>query len=451
MPTHRHTHRLARIGHNLTTRLTRLGWRPFSRAPRLALAGFVLVTASVLLGAVQAPPAAHATVQMDLALPANQGLNTPRTLLTEQKPEWRAVTVKSGDTLESIFHQQGLSSRLLHQVVYLNDDTRTLTRIMPGQEIYFLQDDEQGFLGLKVEREDDAWLFVEPAREGLASRMEQRSLQREMRLASGVIQQSFYLAGQEADLSDNLILKMANIFGWDIDFILDIRQGDQFYVLYEEIRRDGEFLRDGEVLAATFINQGEMFEAVAFDQGNGIDYYTPEGRPMRKAFLRAPLNFLSINSNFNPRRMHPVLKKRRPHNGIDYGAHHGAPVFATGDGTVIASTHNKLNGNYVFIKHPNNIITKYLHFSKRAVKKGQRVRQGQTIGYVGATGRVTGTHLHYEFIVNGVHRNPRTIKLPEAKPIPTELMQEFQVAATPLQKHLTRLYDPETRLLAQAD
>jgi murein DD-endopeptidase MepM/ murein hydrolase activator NlpD len=441
----------ARFVQQATGVATQVSWQAFQKAPRLSAIGFLFIVTSVLLGAIH-PRDTHPPVVMPLPLPA---VEVPITALdsTTEDPQWRSVTVASGNTLESIFHAQGLSSRLLHEVVYLNDDTKKLTRLMPGQEIFFRIDDAGQFQALKIERDEDRWFYVEKnTQDQLSSREEIRSVQRELRMASGTIQSSFYLAGKESGMSDNLILKMANIFGWDIDFIQDIRQGDRFYVLYEEVRRDGEYLRDGEVLAATFVNQNDTFEAVRFDAGNGYDYYTPEGRPMRKAFLRAPLNFLSVNSNFNPRRLHPVTKRVSPHRGIDYGAKKGTPVWATGDGKVIRSAYYKLNGHHVFVQHANNIVTKYLHFTKRAVKKGQRVRQGQTVGYVGATGRVTGVHLHYEFIVNGVHRNPRTVKLPQAKPIPKQQLAEFKLAAAPLMKQLARLYPAaEQQLLAKVD
>lgn len=436
----------SRSGHHarrIARSAPRLAWQPFQRSPRLSATAFLLIVTSVLLGAIH-PADTQPPVLMPLALPSLAAEAQLSVSQPDHEEHWQSVVVAAGNTLESIFSAQGLSASLLHRVVHLNADTKTLTRIIPGQKIDFLRGADGSFAALKVERGDDTWLYVEQDDNGeLSSRFEVREIQRELHMVSGTIEQSFYLAGKKSGMSDNLVLKMANIFGWDIDFVQDIRQGDRFYVLYEEVRRDGEYLRDGEVLAATFVNQNEVFQAVRFDSGNGPDYYSPEGRPMRKAFLRAPLNFLSVNSNFNPKRLHPVTKTVKPHRGIDYGANKGTPVWATGDGKVIASAYNNLNGNYVFIQHANNIVTKYLHFSKRAVKKGDRVRQGQTVGYVGATGRVTGTHLHYEFIVNGVHRNPRTVKLPEAKPIPEAQLAEFKLAAAPMLKQLARLYQPE--------
>ena len=175
--------------------------------------------------------------------------------------------------------------------------------------------------------------------------------------------------------------------------------------------RTAENDTSGDILAAEFVNQGAIYRAVLNTDGN---YYTPEGKAMRKSFLRAPVNFKYISSNFNPRRLHPVTGKVRPHNGIDYVAPVGTPIMAAGSGSVVAAGYNQFNGNYVFIKHAGNYVTKYLHLSKRTVNKGQRVKQGQTIGNLGGTGRVTGPHLHYEFVVGGVHKNPRTLTLPQA-------------------------------------
>jgi murein DD-endopeptidase MepM/ murein hydrolase activator NlpD len=236
-----------------------------------------------------------------------------------------------------------------------------------------------------------------------------------------------------------MVMKLANIFGWDIDFVLDIRKGDHFMLVYEKLYREGEYLREGEILAATFINQGERFQAIRFDDGENTGYFAPDGRNMRKAFLRAPLNFSYISSGFNPRRMHPVLKRIRPHNGIDYYAPRGTPVYAAGNGTVTRSAYSAANGHHVFIKHAGSIETKYLHFTKRLVKQGQKVQQGQTIGTVGSSGLATGPHLHYEFVVNGVHRNPRTVPLPKVEPLKGAALVAFQQHAAPLLTQLSRM------------
>ncbi len=255
-----------------------------------------------------------------------------------------------------------------------------------------------------------------------SSPVDTRSTDTQLNYASATITSSFWNAGVEAGLTGNQIMQLAGIFGWDIDFALDIRGGDKFEVLYEEQFVEGEHVGSGEILAASFTNQGETFTAIRAESGK---YYDENGRAMRKAFLRSPLSFRYVSSNFNPRRLHPVTGKVKAHRGTDYVAPVGTPIWAAGDGVVQKSGYNKYNGNYVFIRHTSTYITKYLHLTKRYVKTGQRVKQGQTIGTLGGTGRVTGPHLHYEFLVNGVHRNPRTVKLPQSKSLQGREKQEF--------------------------
>ena len=352
---------------------------------------------------------------------------------------WEAVKVKRGQTLDAIFKRQGLSISLLHEIIALSKETKGLTKIRPG-EIFDFQTDSAGeFLQMRYALDEARYLFVRQGETGLTTEIQQREIFSDVAEAEGVIQSSLFLAGKQAGLSDAMVMKLANIFGWDIDFVLDIRKGDRFMLVYEKMYREGEFLRDGNILAATFINQGEKFQAIYFKEGDVAGYFAPDGRNMRKAFLRAPLNFSYISSGFNPKRMHPVLKRIRAHNGIDYYAPRGTPVYSAGDGTVTRSAYSRANGHHVFVKHANSIETKYLHFTKRAVKKGQKVKQGQTIGYVGSTGLATGPHLHYEFVVNGVHRNPRTVPLPKVEPLRGDLLVSFQSQAAPMLTQLSRL------------
>jgi len=365
--------------------------------------------------------------------------------------DWTMVEVRPGQTLERIFRDLGLSARLLHQVVNASEETQQLARIRPGDEFAFDLDDEEGFRSLRAEFDEESWLFVERDEDGITARTEPRALEYRVVETQGTITTSLYRAAQQAELSDNLTMRLANIFGWDIDFALEIRAGDRFALIYEQVWRDGEYLRDGPILAARFVNQGETFEAVRFDAGNGPDYFAPDGRPMRQAFLRAPLNFTRVTSNFNPRRFHPITRQTRPHNGTDYGAPTGTPVWAAGDGRVTRSSYNNRNGNYVFIRHGNNIETRYLHLSRRHVNVGERVRQGETIGRVGATGMATGPHLHYEFLVNGTHRNPRTVDLPPADPLPDDLMEQFQATGQPLLARLDEVDQPALMLASAED
>ena len=224
-------------------------------------------------------------------------------------------------------------------------------------------------------------------------------------------------------------MRLAQIFQWDVDFVLDIRPGDEFFALVEEQYLDGEFIGFGNIVSARFINQGRAYTAVRYTTQDGVsDYFDAQGLSMRKAFLRAPVEFSRISSSFNLRRKHPLYKTVRPHRGIDYAAPPGTPILAAGDGRVEIASRTKPNGRYVVLKHGEQFVTKYLHLSKfaRGIKAGRRVKQGQVIGYVGSTGYATGPHLHYEFLVNGVHQNPRTVSLPQAKPVSKQEVARFR-------------------------
>ena len=416
---------------------------------KIIVFGATLILVGILLGLFESsdkPEPASRPDIIDLPLPEKKpGTGTATTerdetaSLSGAEINWDSIKVKRGQTLDAIFKRQGLPIPLLHEILALNQETKGLTKIQPG-EIFDFQTDSSGkFQQMRYAVDESRYLFVRQEGAGLTAEIQQREIFSEVAEAEGVIKSSLFLAGKQAGLSDAMVMKLANIFGWDIDFVLDIREGDRFMLVYEKIYREGEFLRDGNILAATFINQGERFQAIYFEQGNVAGYFAPDGRNMRKAFLRAPLNFSYISSGFNPRRMHPVLKRIRPHNGIDYYAPRGTPVYTAGDGTVTRSAYSRANGHHVFVKHANSIVTKYLHFTKRAVKKGQKVKQGQTIGYVGSTGLATGPHLHYEFVVNGVHRNPRTVPLPKVEPLRGDLLASFQSQAAPMLTQLSRL------------
>lgn len=443
--------------------------RALRARPHVSLAAVGLVVLGVVVSLIPSGPqgspaastrpvelpqlaGAESDVQAPEVLTASVGnsLPEPTPAPREAEASWRIVEIEPGQTLERVFRDLGLGAGLLHEIVTTTEQTRDLARIRPGDEFAFDIDPEAGFRALRTELDEDAWLYVERGEDGLTTRTEPRAVERRIVEASGTINSSLYNDAREAGLSDAMIMRLATIFGWDIDFALDIRDGDRFALIYEEVWREGEYLRDGAILAARFVNQGDAFEAVRFDAGNGPDYFAPDGRPMRKAFLRTPLNFARVSSNFNPRRLHPVTGRVRPHNGTDYAANVGTPVWAAGDGKVIEAGYTRANGNYIFIKHGNNIVTRYLHLSRKVVSRGDRVRQGQTIGHVGATGLATGPHLHYEFLLNGVHRNPRTIDLPPADPLPAEHMAEFSRMGDSLLARLDTLAPPGA-LMASRD
>jgi murein DD-endopeptidase MepM/ murein hydrolase activator NlpD len=273
---------------------------------------------------------------------------------------------------------------------------------------------------------------------GFIASIVERQIEKRKRMAYGVIETSLYESGATAGMSDKLIMNVAGIFAWDVDFVLDIRSGDNFYIQWEEIWQDDEFVTDGEIVAAEFNNNGRTNRAIRFvDESGRTDYFTPDGHSVRKAFLRSPVDF-RVSSSFNPNRRHPVLKTVRPHRGVDYAAPSGTPIKASGDGKVIYRGVKSGYGNVVILQHGGNITTLYAHMSRFVgkVRNGTRVRQGQTIGYVGATGLVTGAHLHYEYRINGVHRNPRTVELPQADPIADKYRQKFLTASGPILEEL---------------
>lgn len=344
----------------------------------------------------------------------------PETWEPEPVLSQKTFTVKSGDSLSKLFSRAGLNDRDLYELINQSPEARILRRIMPGHQITFHIDEQGKLHELAYDRDRLSSQRFKRVNDSFVANEQLREPEVHLAYRQATINSSVFVAGQNAGLTDNLIMELAGVFGWDIDFGLDIRKGDHFSVLYEEQFLDGEKIGNGAILAAEFTNQGRKFQAVRYtNSDNQTHYYTPEGVSMRKAFLQAPLDFRRISGNFNPNRLHPIFKTVRPHRGTDYAANTGTPVWASGDGKVVASAYSKANGNFVVLQHGNNIQTKYLHLHKRHVKVGQRVRQKQLIGTVGSTGYSTGPHLHYEFLVDGVHRNPRSIvqKLPKADSI----------------------------------
>ncbi|OIQ25227.1 peptidoglycan DD-metalloendopeptidase family protein [uncultured Vibrio sp.] len=337
---------------------------------------------------------------------------------------WEKHTIGSGESAAILFQRLGLSSRLLYQLTTTNDDIKNqLTRIKPGDVFQFGFNENNELIQLKRKLSAYETFVISRTSDGFDSTLDKKELQYQYNYAEAEITSNFWNAGMNAGLTANQIMELAGIFGWDIDFALDIRSGDQFKMLYQEQVVEGEVIGRGKIIAAIFSNQGDTFTAILDD--NTGNYFDENGRAMKKAFLRSPVDFRRVTSNFNPTRRHPVTGKVRAHRGTDYAAPVGTPIWAAGDGIVQKSSYNQFNGNYVFIRHSNTYITKYLHLNKRKVKTGDRVKQGQTIGTLGGTGRVTGPHLHYEFLVNGVHKNARTVKLPQSKSLKGQAKETF--------------------------
>lgn len=343
---------------------------------------------------------------------------------------WHSVTVRRGDALAAIFKRQGLDARQLHDIMQLGRRTATLKKLRPGQVFRFQIDPAGQLQTMEYEINRLESLLVSRQPEGgYEVRAVQSTLDKRLAFSSGEITSSLFEAGKQAGLPDALIMELVGVFGWDIDFAMDIRAGDRFALLYEEQYLEGEKVRDGPIVAAEFINQGRSYRAVRYTDAHGrSDYYSPDGRSMRKAFLRTPVDFRRISSRFG-RRHHPTLNTMRMHKGVDYAARTGTPIKAAGDGKIVFRGRKGGYGRVIILQHGGRYSTLYAHMSrfKSGLRVGSRVRQGQTIGYVGSSGRATGPHLHYEFRVNGAHRNPLTVRLPDAAPIRKQYRQDFEL------------------------
>lgn len=368
--------------------------------------------------------------------------------------QWREFKVKSGDNLARLFKRAKIKPQQLDELMKSGDAVKTLTSIYPKDIIRVLSDDEGKLQALRYDIDHKSYLMVERESSGLVAKTYNHQLETRSTHTSGVIDSSLFLAAQDAGISQNIIMELANIFGWDIDFALDIRKGDSFTLLYEEIYRNGEKISDGDILAAEFVNDGKSYRAVRYTnpQTNNTEYFTPDGKSMRKAFLRSPVNFTRISSRFTVSRYHPVLHKFRSHKGVDYAAKRGTPILAAGDGKVIFKGKKGGYGKVMIVQHGSKYTTLYAHLKtyNRKLRKGSKVKQGQTIAYVGSSGLATGPHLHYEFRVNGTHRNPLTVKLPVSSPVPKRYMADFELSTTPVFAQLELLARSQQVALADS-
>ncbi len=346
----------------------------------------------------------------------------------------QTVIVKKGDTLSAIFKRLSLSPATLYKIIDSGKPAKRLSRIKPGQKIAVNTRNKQ-FASLHYFINKVDTLVVNKENNVITSHIESKEIDIIQQFASVTIENSLFLSGNKAGLSSSMIMELAQIFGWDIDFALDVRKGDSFTVLYEEKFIDDEKIGNGHILSAEFINKGKSYKAVRFTDSSGhTDYYSEKGLSMRKAFLRTPVAFSRISSRFSYGRKHPVLNKIRAHHGVDYAASTGTAIKAVGKGKVIFKGRKGGYGRVVILQHGSKYTTLYAHMSSynKKLKKGSRVSQGQTIVYVGSSGLATGPHLHYEFRVNGVHRNPLTVPLPSAAPIAKKYRSDFQTTAETL-------------------
>ena len=363
-------------------------------------------------------------------------------LVAEPEPQFDTLvlTVGRGDTMEKLFRKNKLNLGQLMEIARLDEAKQRFRKIKPG-DVFEVTHTEGQLLSMYSKLDLTSALKIEKQETSFVAEIIERPVEIRKRNAYGVINTSLFESAVDAGLSDKVIMNVAGIFAWDVDFVLDIRSGDNYYIQFEEVWQDGEFVTEGEIIAAEFNNNGRSIQAIRFkDDNDKTDYFTPTGDSVRKEFLRNPVDFTRISSNFNPNRRHPVLNKIRAHRGVDYAAPRGTPIKASGDGKVIFRGTKSGYGKAVILQHGGNITTLYAHMSGFAAKAriGSRVRQGQTIGYVGATGLATANHLHYEYRLNGVHRNPRTVPLPDAEPIAEKYREKFLASAKPIIQELEK-------------
>lgn len=359
---------------------------------------------------------------------------------------WESYKIGQGQNLSSIFKQLNINTKDLHAIMHADPLAKRLKRIKPGQMIKFRYVDDvfAGFeyvvgptYSLVALRYDDSFEISE----------NKKQYEKQTRHASATIDTSLFIAAKNAGISGKTTMKLAELFGWDIDFALDIRNGDSFSVVYQTLHHDGKKIKDGDILVAEFINKGKVYRAVKYTDPEGNSgYYNPQGENMYKPFLRTPVDFTRISSHFG-QRYHPVLNKMRNHNGVDYAAPRGTRVRTSGDGKIIFRGSLRGYGKTVIVEHGAGYRTLYAHLQKynKKQRRGSQVKQGQTIGFVGSSGLASGPHLHYEFQVNGVHRNPLTINLPAAKPINEKYLADFKQKT---KSSLAMLTGPSNNLLA---
>lgn len=361
--------------------------------------------------------------------------NAPLTVTVEPEVSpWKEFTIQNGDNLSIIFKRAGLNDRAIYELFNEAKEAKDLRKIRPGQKMAFLVENGQ-LQSLNYIIDDLNSLSFDRTSKGFTSKEVVLTPDVKYAFRQANIDSSLYMAGKRAGMPSNLTMELANIFGWDIDFALDIQKGDSFKVMYEEQFLEGKRIGTGKIMAAEFTNGGKTFQAVRYVDKDGVaNYYTPDGRGMHKAFLRTPIEFARISSHFNLARKHPVLHIIRAHKGTDYAAARGTPIRATGNGKIAFAGRKGGYGNCVVIQHGQGIETLYGHMNAfaKGIKAGSRVSQGDVIGYVGSTGLASGPHLHYEFHVNGQVRNPVTVPLPKSIGIEKAEIARFNATTRPL-------------------
>lgn len=371
---------------------------------------------------------------------ANTEIVDAAEILVTAKPqaetgEWLTYVIRPGDSLSTIFSHHDFDAGLLQRLVDADDKGGTLSRIRPGQELQF-------YLPSQGDSPTKLWVRQGPAKtvkfritdKGINREVIEANIEVRVELVQAKITHSLYTAAKEAGLPDKIFMDLADIYASDIDFSRQIRPDDRFSVIFEAEYLNDERIGAGKVLAAEFVNNGESMRAIAFESHGLLDYYDEQGRSRKKAFVRTPLSFRRISSVFSDARKHPILEGTRPHRGVDYAAPTGTPVWATGNGVVKRKEYHRGYGNVIYLQHGKRYTTVYAHLSrfKKGLAVGDRIDQGEVIGYVGSTGLSTGPHLHYEFRIDDKHVDPLSLKLPAADPLSGQELARFRSASKPM-------------------
>jgi murein DD-endopeptidase MepM/ murein hydrolase activator NlpD len=453
---HCHSHFYARCAH----------WSFHAEAPsskfrwareRWVLGGGALLLA--LLTLLGIPTWASMVLRHDTARPvtretlALQLPPAPKETAPSFVATWKTVEVQPGETLSQIFQEQGLSASDLATVMASGKDTGALKTLHPGDQLAFLINAKGGLQGFRFNPDSSTLVTLTANPDGgLKTQTAVLPVDRRVHFAHGVVEGSLFAAGEKAGLSETMVLKLADVFKYDIDFIKDLKRGDRFTVVYDDIYRDGKYSGAGNIIAAEFFNNGHRYTAYRFKQSDGeVAYYSEDGRPLRKALLRTPVSFTRISSTFGMRK-DPVLGFTRLHKGVDYAAPTGTPIHAAGDGVITVRGWVHGFGNFIAIRNTPKYTTEYGHMSRFAsgLHIGSHVTQGEVIGYVGQTGFATGPHLHYQVMVDGKAENPLTVTMPKPQPLSGKLMAEFKTQAAPMIARI-QMIDNATQRLARVD
>lgn len=360
-------------------------------------------------------------------------LPLPTSQVNQKDFFWQVDLVRSNDTLRKLFERMGVRDNDAIKFLMLSPDSRAInTQLIPGRSISIKTNAEGQLLYLEYELPEDEILVAGLTSTGYQVVTQKLVLDKRQVLKSAKITSSLFGATDDAGIPDRIALKIADIFSSQIDFGQDLRPNDRISVVYEAFYNDGELMKTGDVIAVEFMNKGEKHQAIHFGKANSkYAYYTPEGKSLHKSFLRSPLEFTRVSSSFNIGRRHPILHRVRAHKGVDLAARSGTRIKASGDGKVIFKGRKGGYGNVIILKHRNGIRTLYGHLSKfaKGLQVGKEVEQSEIIGYVGMTGLATGPHLHYEFLLNGVHRDPMKVALPTSIPLDEKYKKEFNAKA----------------------